>query len=312
MEGMKFVVFRKVKQFLSGRGIDKLPLVERSYDILYQLLLKLYKDIILIEVQEGHKMYIYPHIDRPPYRDAIRRIIRNVIMNGVYEEFETEIFKKRVKKGMTVVDIGANWGWYTLIAAKLVGEKGKVYAFEPEPYNYDLLLKNIEINGYDNIIPVQKAVSNKVGTVKLFLTQDNPGGLNTIYPYNHSLQRNFVEVETITLDNFFRDRKDKIDVIKMDVEGAEFAILQGMREILGRNKTIEILTEFWLDGLRRFGYSPGRFLNEFMKHGFKLFYLNEREKKIEPMDINGCIQACRDEKYHVINLLCSRFWEKEE
>lgn len=303
MERMKFVVFRKVKQFLSGRGIDKLPLAERSFDILYQLLLKLYKGIILIEVQEGHKMYIDPHID-----PRLRRIIRHMIMNGVYEEFETELFKKRIKKGMTVVDIGANWGWYTLIAAKLVGEKGKVYAFEPEPCNYDLLVKNIEINGYDNIIPVQKAVSNKVGTVKLFLTQDNPGG-HTIYIYNHSLQRNFVKVESITLDEFFRDRNDKIDVMKMDAEGAEFAILQGMREILERNKTIEIFTEFWPEALKNFGYPPERFLNEFMNHGFKLFYINEREKKIEPMDINRYIQACPDEN---INLLCSKFEEKEE
>lgn len=304
MERVKFAIFRKVGQFLSGSGIDKFPLVERSYDILYQLLLKLYKDITLIEVQGGHKMYIDPHIQH-----RYRKIMRDVIVNGVWEEFETELFKKRVKKGMTVVDIGANWGWYTLIAAKLVGEKGKVYAFEPEPYNYDLLVKNIEINGYDNVIPVQKAVSNKVGTVKLFLMPDLAGG-HTIYIFNHSLQRKFVEVETITLDEFFRDRNDKIAVIKMDAEGAEFAILQGMCEILGKNKAIEIFTEFWPEALKRFGYSSEGFLNGFMKYGFKLFYINEREKKIEPRDINGCIQAYLDEN-HAINLLCSRFWEKE-
>ena len=58
---------------------------------------------------------------------------------------------------MVVVDIGSNIGYYTLIAAKILGSSGKVYAFEPEPNNYELLLKNIEVNGYTNIVPVQKA-----------------------------------------------------------------------------------------------------------------------------------------------------------
>ena len=70
---------------------------------------------------------------------------------------------------MTVVDIGANYGSYTLIASKLVGNDGRVYAFEPEPGNYDILVKNIEMNGYTNVTPIRKAVSNKQGKVRLYV-----------------------------------------------------------------------------------------------------------------------------------------------
>ena len=69
----------------------------------------------------------------------------------------TALVKRIVRNGDIVVDIGAHIGYYTLIFARLVGPKGKVFAFEPEPNNFNLLIKNIKINGYKNIIPVQKA-----------------------------------------------------------------------------------------------------------------------------------------------------------
>ena len=90
-------------------------------------------------------------------------------MDGVNEKYETELFKKMVQDGMVVVDIGANIGYYTLIAAKLVGNKGIVYAFEPEPSNYELLCQNIAINGYTNVVPIEKAVSKTSGKTKLYV-----------------------------------------------------------------------------------------------------------------------------------------------
>ena len=74
-----------------------------------------------------------------------------------------------LKPGMVVLDIGANIGYHTLISSKLVGNTGKIYSFEPEPHNFKLLLKNIEINEFKNIIPINKALSNNIGSTKLFL-----------------------------------------------------------------------------------------------------------------------------------------------
>jgi len=73
---------------------------------------------------------------------------------GFFEKYETKLFKKSIKRGMVVLDIGANIGYYTLLAARLVGDEGKVFAFEPDPYNYSLLRKNIEANRYNNVIPM--------------------------------------------------------------------------------------------------------------------------------------------------------------
>jgi FkbM family methyltransferase len=84
-----------------------------------------------------------------------------------------------------------------LIAARLVGEEGKVYAFEPEPYNFNLLLKNIEVNRYKNIVPVRKAVSDKIGINKLFLSTED---LSVHTFYNLSGNTKSIEVETINLD----------------------------------------------------------------------------------------------------------------
>ena len=93
------------------------------------------------------------------------------LIKPTHEQFETEVFKKEIEKGDTVLDLGSHIGYYTLIAAELVGEKGKVFAFEPEPTNFVLLKKNIKINNYQNVIPVQKAVSNKNGKGRLYLKE---------------------------------------------------------------------------------------------------------------------------------------------
>jgi FkbM family methyltransferase len=85
------------------------------------------------------------------------------------------LFKGIVKEGMVVVDIGANIGYYTLIAAKLVGKSGIVYVFEPMPSNYECLCKNIEVNGYTNVVLIQKAVSNKYGIAKVWFEKDWSG-----------------------------------------------------------------------------------------------------------------------------------------
>lgn len=129
-------IFRKAVQPMLKRGLGRFYLIKKIHKIL----------IIFfnpIEIQ-GHKMFIEP-------ADGLEFLIK-----PHHEEFETEIFKKEIKKGDTVLDLGAHIGYYTLLAAKLVGEKGKVFAFEPEPTNFALLKKNIKINNHQNVIPVQK------------------------------------------------------------------------------------------------------------------------------------------------------------
>ena len=92
---------------------------------------------------------------------------------GMFEMRELESFRNSLKPGMNVVDIGANIGLYTVIAAKKVGENGKVFAFEPERENNSLLRKNVEINSFKNVFVSDIALSDSAGERELYLSQDN-------------------------------------------------------------------------------------------------------------------------------------------
>ena len=218
---------------------------------------------------DGHKMFL-------DSKDSLHLSVREA-----YEPLETELIKKEIKKGDTVLDIGANIGYYTLIFARLVGENGKVFAFEPDPTNFSLLKKNVEINGYKNVILIQKAVSNKSERLKLYLSKDNMGGHTICNPHN---SRQSVEVEAIRLDDYFENYNGKIDFIKMDIEGAEGGAIQGMSNIL-KNNNVKIVSEFCPGGLKRFGIDSEEYLKLLIKFGFKLYEVSEREKKIKSVDI---------------------------
>lgn len=292
-------IFAKVTRLLVGTGISRLPLVHRIYQFLYRHLLG--KSVclppLLINVQ-GHRMYVgAATVDFAPAR----------VRGQPYEKYQTKLFSEIVKKGAVIVDIGANIGYYTLIAAELVGENGKVFAFEPEPENYSLLVRNIEANGYKNVLPLRKAVSNRVGTTRLFLCPYGNKGWHRIYDSQDGW--NSIEIETVTLDGFFKDKEDRIDVIKMDVEGAEMAILQGMSHILKRNDNLKIFTEFLPALLEKFGSSPEGYLNQLLKHGFKLYGIDEKEEQIRPIEVDSLGQMCTGVKYS--NLLCLK-GEREE
>lgn len=224
----------------------------------------------LVEVQ-GHKIYLDP-------KD--KGVATHLLKYGSYEEEVAQIFYREIKQGMTVLDIGAHIGYFTLIAAKLVGEKGKVFAFEPEPTNLSFLLKNIEVNGYKNIIPVPKAVSDETGKTLLFLSPDNTGDHRIYSCYD---DREFIEVETTALDEFFKGFEDKIDFIKMDIQGAEMKALRGMTEVMRRNKSLKMVVEFWPFGLKRCGSSPEEFLNEIRRNNFQIHLIKE-DGSTQPID----------------------------
>lgn len=241
------------------------------------------------EVQ-GHKMLL-------DSKDDLRLSI-----HGVFEQHETELVKKEIKKGDIILDIGANIGYYTLIFAKSVGEEGKVFAFEPEPDNFALLKKNVEINDYKNVILVQKAISNKTGRTKLYLCEEGPGD-HRIYDWLDGRQS--IEIEVIRLDDYFKDYDGKIDFIKMDIQGAEGEAIQGMPNLLDKNKTVKIITEFAPLWLKRSGIEPEEYLKLLLKHDFKLYRINK--EKIKPVvNLRKLLEIYTPESENSTNLLCLR------
>ena len=299
---MLFSIFKRILKPLLGTGLGRFHLLMRLYTFLYQRLAP--QGVILLEVY-GHKMYV----DGQDVGFTPLFLVKNA-----YEKQVIRVFENEIKQGAVVLDIGANIGYHTLTAAKLVGQDGKVFAFEPEPSNFDLLVKNIEINGYSNVIPVQKALSNKGGKAKLFLHEAYRGA-HSLLPDNVSIlsagseASTFLgrccEVEVETLDELFKDYEGKIDFIKIDVQGAEMAVLGGGKNMIEKNKDLKIVTEFWPAGLRQFpGSSPEEYLNMLESYGFKLYLIDESKGSVAPFDGASFLSKYREPES--INLLCQR------
>ena len=191
----------------------------------YKILVNLLKDPDSIANVQGHKMFL----------DSMDSLSLSVF--GIYEPLETELIKTELKAGDVFLDIGAHIGYYTLIAAEQVGHNGKVIAFEPEPTNFSLLKKNVEMNGYQNVILIQKAVTSRSEKGRLFLSNTNTGNHTLLDYYN---DRNSIEIETISLDDYFNDYEGYVDFVKIDVEGAEATVIQGMTALLQKNEKIKI------------------------------------------------------------------------
>ena len=239
------------------------------------------KKDVLIKVK-GHNMYA----------STFDRIIALYLWKfSRLENFETELSKKIVKRSASVIDIGANIGYYSLIFAKLVGKNGKVYAFEPDPENFRLLVKNILENKYKNIVPIQKAVTNKSGKIKLYHSMEHRG-IHSVYKLRG--ERKIIEVNTTTLDQFINN-KTKLQVIKMDIEGSECLALSGMKRVIKKNNII-ILSEFWPRAIRKCKTSPKGFIEELKSYGFKINYIDERRREIRPIDYSSLMKICKGGK----------------
>jgi FkbM family methyltransferase len=197
------------------------------------LILEVHKSLfssngLIIKKVHENKMYLdlsYPGISR------------DLAIYGTREKLEVEILKTELEQGWTVLDIGANIGYYSLLEASLVGDKGKIYALEPEPRNLKLLAKNIELNNYSNIVETYPlAVSDKSGLSKLYLSEFS--NLHTMIKSNEdtisehkSEELRFIEVKTVKVDDFLKD-KGSINFIRMDIEGYECEAIDGIVKTL--------------------------------------------------------------------------------
>lgn len=160
-------------------------------------------------------------------------------LNGTYDAFMVEVIRRHVKPGDTVVDLGANIGYYTLLLAKLVGPNGKVYAIEPHPDHFAVLVKNMETNGHRHVTCLQKAVSDGPGRAR-FNVSNEPAAHNL---RAKSATGRAIDVETVALDDVV-GHGARVDFIKMDVEGAEGLALAGMKRTLDANPRLVMVTEF--------------------------------------------------------------------
>jgi len=306
-----FNVFKKISELLIKTRIHRrLPFIVPIYNFLFRYFWP-FKNIVEIQ---GSKMYL--NINNESL--SMRRTFQSYASHLIHEKATTNLFKRVVKKDDTIVDLGANIGYFTLLAAKLVGPGGKVYAFEPEPKNYSYLKKNIELNNYNHVSAFQKAVSDKNGKTKLYIC-DYDTGHHTINKYDgveaysrgRKTGEHFIEIEMITLDEFFKNKEESIDVIKMDVEGAEALVLTGMDKLLRENKKIKMFVEFFPLLIEKMGNSPQEFIRKLLEdYNFSIFVIPDdyNSLKGEMIEINGVdeIMSLRKNEADHINLFLER------
>jgi FkbM family methyltransferase len=243
---------------------------------------------------DGHKIKI-----TPDYIDLLR--------GEGYEKGTTMVFIALVKEGMNIVDIGANVGYYTLLAARRVGPHGKVYAFEPEPRNFGLLMENIRLNSHENVIAIQRAVSNEAGTAPLFLSPRCSGAHSLVSTRDYSNET--IAVETVTLDKFFEmEGCPAIQLIKMDIEGWEIEALDGMRRLIRCNRPLTLIVEFYPWGLLGRGMRPLDLTSKLMEFGFTLSVIDEETGQATPFAEYHCGQAVEfvEKNKGSVNLLCQK------
>ena len=175
--------------------------------------------------------------------------------------------QRTVQPGMRVVDIGANQGLFTLLLSRLVGPSGRVVAFEPDPELFHTLERNCRVNQASNVTLHNLGLSSQAGRLVLYRSLFNAGDNRLAKGLPEGSFRQEL-VNVATLDEIAG--QEPIDFIKMDVQGWEWEVVQGMRSALAANSTIRILLEFWPQGLIRAGCNPQQLLSHFRQFGFDL------------------------------------------
>jgi len=221
---------------------------------------------------------------------------RCIYFLGYYELRETIFIKRYLRPGDVFIDVGANIGWFTLFAANIVGLNGKVIAFEPSSKIWNHLKRNIEINSVRNVKIEKLALSNKNGAATLSGIIDKHWGLGTIIRKSENSDNVAEEVQTIRFDDYVRDNGlniENIRFIKIDVEGAEIMVLQGMKDILERKVCDYLIVEVCDSRLRETGSSSAEVLALLRSYGYRLFRIGVF--RIKPLG--------DDEKVSIANIL---------
>ncbi len=187
---------------------------------------------------------------------------------ATYKSGVARVIREELHEGETVVDVGANIGLFTCLMAKAVGPGGKVFAFEPEPANLELLEKNLQDNSIGNVVVIQKALSDKAGKLTLAAR-----GAHTSFGLSDGAQEK-TKVELTRLDDLAKLAGRKVSLVKMDITGYEAKALRGMKQTILRNKNIRLLSAFCPAYLKRVGDAPLDYLKNISGLGLKIFEIN--------------------------------------
>jgi FkbM family methyltransferase len=211
---------------------------------------------------DNSKLFLYPGNETS----------RSVFVTGRYEPNEFFLLQRVIKPGMTFIDAGANMGLYSIFAARRVGARGKVLALEPSGREFEILQRNVKLNLLTNVITIRKAVSDRASEVELSVAPLEKSGHNTLGAFGYDTplaHRERVQAERLD-DIVYGEGLARVDVIKMDIEGAEMAALRGAVETLRQFKPVLIL-ELSDRSLQHQGTGSGEVLAWLEQQGYRVF-----------------------------------------
>ncbi len=259
----------------------------------------------LLKHLNGHPLWrklpvrVWGNVIHPPTGDRwLALVLHRLSLMG---REDRALLQARVRPGMRVADIGANQGLYTLLLSRLVGTEGRVWAFEPDDVLFAALERNLAVNGVTNVLASHRALGSAPGAMTLYRSLLNSGD-NRLADSGREHAHAAVQVSVDPLDRLLAG--ERLDFIKMDVQGWEMEVLRGMSRLLDdpRNERLEIHLEFWPKGLREAGSDPREPLDYLAGRGFAI-YRHGSEALVPVEDFSS---LTRPEPAHAYINLCAR------
>lgn len=209
---------------------------------------------------KGHKYKVYPETNFHLYMYGPEKNLSIV-----------PLISRFAKPGSAVIDVGAHSGYFTICLSEAVGASGKVYALEASPVIYAELQETVESNGLANIELINKAVSDRDGHINFFMAPDWKSEISSMRPG----EGESIVIDSVALDNVVSDIL-AVSFVKIDVEGAEMKVLNGMTEIIQRDHPTMVIeiSDPWLKEL---GSSSAEVFDFLGRHGYKIFAVGERD-----------------------------------
>lgn len=186
------------------------------------------------------------------------------VWKALSDRRERGLLRRLIRPGMTVVDVGANIGIYTRFFSGLAAASGRVHAFEPAPLNFTRLQENVD--RLANVSLNHAAVGDRSGTIRLFVSDE----LNVDHrTFDSGDGREGIDVPVVSLDEYFVAGQ-RVDLIKIDVQGYELSVLEGAKRVLEENRNVKVLMEFWPYGLSKAAVAPSKVIELINSLGFEI------------------------------------------
>jgi len=247
--------------------------------------LNLSKPVALKIADLARPLHLHVHGEQDQF------VSRRLREEGVWEPYETSLLLALLRPGDVFVDVGANIGYFSVLAASVVGDKGAVFAFEPDPANYQLLEANAALNNFQSRITlVQAALSDAAGQGQLFLSADNLGDHQV---YQGEDVRPSVPITLYQGSQYLEGRLRRLDVLKVDTQGSEYQVIVGLLPLLLKlQHKPRIIVELTPHALRQAGASGRALIEALATLDLPMWIIDHIEHQLHPSSAEALALWC--------------------